>query len=50
MSNVRRWRDTDHLERAVDAAGGQEPSTQRLARCSMTPAAGGWPSFASGAR
>jgi DNA-binding XRE family transcriptional regulator len=24
MSEVRRWRDTDHLERAVDTAGGPE--------------------------
>jgi DNA-binding XRE family transcriptional regulator len=24
MSVVKRWRDTDHLERAVDTAGGQE--------------------------
>ncbi|MFF5230512.1 helix-turn-helix domain-containing protein [Dactylosporangium sp. NPDC000521] len=23
MSGVKRWRDTDHLERAVDTAGGQ---------------------------
>jgi DNA-binding XRE family transcriptional regulator len=25
MSSVRRWRDTDHLERAVETAGGQKP-------------------------
>jgi hypothetical protein len=24
MSEVKRWRDTDHLERAVDTAGGQD--------------------------
>jgi hypothetical protein len=24
MSNVSRWRDSGHLERAVDTAGGQE--------------------------
>ena len=24
MSSVKRWRDTDHLQRAVDSAGGQE--------------------------
>jgi DNA-binding transcriptional regulator YiaG len=24
MSGVRRWRDTDHLEKAVQAAGGEE--------------------------
>ncbi|MGE5827490.1 MAG: helix-turn-helix domain-containing protein [Micromonosporaceae bacterium] len=24
MSSVKRWRDTDHLQRAVDTAGGQE--------------------------
>ncbi|WP_433054673.1 helix-turn-helix domain-containing protein [Dactylosporangium sp. CS-033363] len=24
MSGVKRWRDTDHLERAVEAAGGPE--------------------------
>jgi DNA-binding XRE family transcriptional regulator len=24
MSSVRRWRDTDHLQYAVDTAGGQE--------------------------
>ena len=24
MSNAKRWRDTDHLQRAVDTAGGQE--------------------------
>src|SRR5262245_3224806 len=24
MSGVKRWRDTDHLERAVETAGGQE--------------------------
>jgi hypothetical protein len=24
MTNVQRWRDSDHLERAVETAGGQE--------------------------
>lgn len=24
MSSVKRWRDTDHLQRAVDTAGGQD--------------------------
>src|SRR5882672_12592694 len=24
MSSVRRWRDTEHLQRAVDTAGGQD--------------------------
>jgi DNA-binding XRE family transcriptional regulator len=24
MSDVKRWRDTDHLQRAVDTAGGQD--------------------------
>jgi DNA-binding XRE family transcriptional regulator len=24
MSNVKRWRDTDHLHRAVETAGGQQ--------------------------
>jgi hypothetical protein len=42
MSDVSRWRDSGHLERAVQTAGGQETFDARSPRCWTTSAAGGW--------
>ena len=39
MSEVKRWRDTDHLERAVETAGGPEAFDLRSAECWTRP---GW--------
>ena len=40
MSNVSRWRDSGHLERAVQAAGGQKPF--EAAVTAMLDEARGW--------
>jgi DNA-binding XRE family transcriptional regulator len=40
MSSVRRWRDTDHLQRAVDTAGG--PDAFDAAGGEMLERARGW--------
>jgi DNA-binding XRE family transcriptional regulator len=40
MSSVRRWRDTDHLQRAVDTAGG--PDAFDAAVGEMLDRARGW--------
>jgi DNA-binding XRE family transcriptional regulator len=40
MSSVRRWRDTDHLQRAVETAGGQEAFDTALGQ--MLDQARGW--------
>jgi DNA-binding XRE family transcriptional regulator len=40
MSSVRRWRDTDHLQRAVETAGGQEAFDTALGQ--MLEQARGW--------
>ena len=40
MSSVRRWRDTDHLQRAVETAGGQGAFDTALGQ--MLDQARGW--------
>ena len=40
MSNLRRWRDSGHLERAIDTAGGQEAFDNAVGR--MLDEARGW--------
>jgi DNA-binding XRE family transcriptional regulator len=40
MSELRRWRDSGHLERAVDTAGGQEAFDTAVGR--MLDEARGW--------
>lgn len=40
MSEVRRWRDTTHLDRAIETAGGQEAFDSAIVR--MLEAARGW--------
>lgn len=40
MSGTRRWRDTEHLDRAVDTAGGQEAFDAGVGR--MLEEARGW--------
>jgi DNA-binding XRE family transcriptional regulator len=40
MSSVKRWRDTDHLQRAVETAGGQEAFDTALGQ--MLDQARGW--------
>jgi DNA-binding XRE family transcriptional regulator len=40
MSGVTRWRETDHLERAVETAGGQEAFDAAVG--AMLDEAGGW--------
>jgi DNA-binding XRE family transcriptional regulator len=40
MSDVKRWRDTDHLQRAVDTAGGQEAFDAAIG--AMLDQARGW--------
>src|SRR5258705_8518104 len=40
MGGVKRWRDTDHLGRAVDTAGGQEPFDAAVG--AMLDEARGW--------
>src|SRR5262245_42872370 len=40
MSNVKRWRDTDHLQRAVDTAGGQDAFDSAVGQ--MLDQARGW--------
>jgi DNA-binding XRE family transcriptional regulator len=40
MSELRRWRDSGHLERAVDTAGGQEAFDAAMGR--MLDEARGW--------
>jgi DNA-binding XRE family transcriptional regulator len=40
MSSVKRWRDTDHLQRAVETAGGQEAFDTALGQ--MLDHARGW--------
>jgi DNA-binding XRE family transcriptional regulator len=40
MSEVKRWRDSDHLERAVDTAGGQDAFDSAVGQ--MLDEARGW--------
>jgi DNA-binding XRE family transcriptional regulator len=40
MSGVRRWRDTDHLDRAIESAGGREAFDSAIGR--MLDEARGW--------
>ena len=40
MSDVRRWRDTNHLDRAIETAGGQEAFDSAIVR--MLEEARGW--------
>jgi DNA-binding XRE family transcriptional regulator len=40
MSSVKRWRDTDHLQRAVESAGGQEAFDTAVGQ--MLDQARGW--------
>jgi DNA-binding XRE family transcriptional regulator len=40
MSRVKRWRDTDHLQRAVETAGGQEAFDAAVGQ--MLDQARGW--------
>src|SRR5262245_7834176 len=40
MSGVKRWRDTDHLQRAVDTAGGQQAFDAAVSQ--MLDQARGW--------
>lgn len=40
MSDVKRWRDTDHLPRAVDTAGGQDAFNTAITQ--MLDQARGW--------
>lgn len=40
MSSVKRWRDTDHLQRAVESAGGQEAFDTAMGQ--MLDQARGW--------
>jgi DNA-binding XRE family transcriptional regulator len=40
MSSVKRWRDTDHLQRAVDTAGGQDAFSAAVS--AMLDQARGW--------
>jgi DNA-binding XRE family transcriptional regulator len=40
MSKVKRWRDTDHLQRAVETAGGQEAFDAAVGQ--MLDQARGW--------
>jgi DNA-binding XRE family transcriptional regulator len=40
MSGVRRWRDTDHLDRAIESAGGREVFDSAIGR--MLDEARGW--------
>jgi DNA-binding XRE family transcriptional regulator len=40
MSSVRRWRDTDHLQRAVETVGGQDAFDTALGQ--MLDQARGW--------
>jgi hypothetical protein len=41
MSSVSRWRDSGHLERAVETTGGQEAFDAAVAAMLKTRAAGG---------
>ena len=49
MSNGSRWRDSGHLERAVQAAGGQEAFDAAVTTMLDDAQAGGWLRCASGA-
>jgi DNA-binding XRE family transcriptional regulator len=40
VSGVKRWRDTDHLDRAIDTAGGREAFDAAIGR--MLDEARGW--------
>lgn len=40
MSGVKRWRDTDHLDKAIDTAGGREAFDTAIGR--MLDEARGW--------
>jgi DNA-binding XRE family transcriptional regulator len=40
MSGVRRWRDTDHLDKAIETAGGREAFDAEVGR--MLDEARGW--------
>jgi hypothetical protein len=40
MAEVKRWRDTDHLDRAVEAAGGQDAFDTAMG--AMLAEARGW--------
>jgi DNA-binding XRE family transcriptional regulator len=40
MTSVKRWRDTDHLQRAVDTAGGQDAFNTAVS--AMLDQARGW--------
>lgn len=48
MSGVKRWRDTNHLDRAIETAGGVEVFERTSPRCSTRLAAGVWRSCAGG--
>jgi len=47
-AGTRRWRDTSHLDRAIETAGGPRRSRLVWAKCSTRRAVGAWRSFGSG--
>jgi hypothetical protein len=49
VSGLSRWRDSGHLERAVETAGGKDAFDAAVPAMLDDDAAGGWRTCASGA-